>query len=98
MAEDFITSIFMEFTTWLVIAISAVIGTSVFAYFKSLKKCQMETSSNVDKLNKRSFRQSQAILQLASSIDKQSKRLHADDPTDLLDDVSRTLRDEAGNL
>jgi len=98
MPENFIQEIFTQFTVWLVLGISGTIGTSLFAYFRSLKKCQMETKAQVNKLSKRTFRQSQAQLTTAAAIDRLVKKLHEEEGINLLDEVNRQIRDEHGNL
>jgi len=55
-------AIFVEFAIWITLGIAGIIGAFVLAYIRSIKQCQMETAMEVDKLNKRSFRQSQAIV------------------------------------
>ncbi|MCV0398545.1 MAG: hypothetical protein K5785_00965 [Nitrosarchaeum sp.] len=95
--SDVITAVLVQFSVWIVLGIAGTIGASLFAYFRSVKKCQMETNKEVDKISKRTFRQSQSILLIASAIDNSMIRNHNEQST-LKNDVSTALRDENGNL
>lgn len=54
----------------------------------------MESSAEVDKFNKRSFRPSQAILAMASVLDKQT---YKNKKSTRLADVQHALQDERGD-
>lgn len=96
--SEIFDAIFVEFAVWTYLGIFGAIVTTVLAYFRSVKQCQIKTSEDVDKLSKRTFRQSKALLSMASAIDKQTNRLHEDEDSTLLEDIQRDLEDENGNL
>jgi hypothetical protein len=52
----------------------------------------------LDKVNKRSFRQSKAHLNLAAKLDEMTKDLHKDSEPTFYNQMERDLKDENGNL
>lgn len=65
---------------------------AVIAWIKSKTKC-------LDKIDRRSFRQSQALIVMAQEIDRQTNHAHPDVvPSDLAKTVEKLLKDEKGNL
>ena len=96
-AAELFDTLFVEFAVFTFLGIIGAIGSSILLYFRSVKQCQRETAVEVDKLSKRSFRQSQAILTIASAIDNSIIRNH-DEPSTLRTDVNTELRDENNNL
>jgi|APSaa5957512535_1039671.scaffolds.fasta_scaffold05906_10 hypothetical protein len=69
-----------------------ITAAAVIAWIKSKTKC-------LDKIDKRSFRQSQALIVMAQEIDKQTNHAHPDDtPSELAKTVEKLLKDEKGDL
>lgn len=54
--------------------------------------------SCLDKVDKRTFRISQALITMAEDIDKQTNRAHKDAQSTLAERLKRGLEDERGNL
>ncbi|GEM_PF-4286970 len=52
----------------------------------------------LDKIDKRSFRQSQALLVLSQEIDKQTNKAHPGTESELAERVETILKDEEGKL
>jgi len=72
-----------------VIAIAAFSGLGGF--FALLRRC-------LTKIEKRTLRQSEAMVSMAEDMDKTTNTLHPDANSTMSERVSRQLKDEFGNL
>lgn len=83
---------FIQIHLILLTILGPLIAGSVIAWVKTKTRC-------LDKIDKRSFRQSQALIVMAQEIDKQTNHAHPDDQkSDLASTVEKLLKDEKGNL
>lgn len=76
----------------------SVIGTLIVYYVKKRALCAEVQAQHLDKLDKRTFRQSQAMEQMAAQQDKVTNKYHPDAQSNLAETVGRILRDEKGDL
>ncbi len=77
-------------TAALILGIIMVIMTPVFVWLRGKFKC-------IDKVNKRTFRQSKALIILANRLDDIIEDQHGKDHH-LGDEVEEILKDDRGNL
>lgn len=90
---EYIDSFFEEFI--LVIAASA--GTTVFAYFRSIRNKQIENALELNKIHQRSWRIEKAILLLAKLTAKQTKQAHPEIDTSSLEEVVKEMIKDENN-
>lgn len=79
-------------------AVLSVIGALIVYYVKKRALCAEAQARHMDKLDKRTFRQSQAMEQMAAQQDKITNKYHPDADSNIADTVGRLLRDENGDL
>lgn len=63
----------------------------LIAWIHSKTKC-------LQKIDQRSFRQSQAMIILSKKLDNQNTKYHSDSTSDFTDQIETLLKDEEGNL
>lgn len=90
MIDEYIGNFFEEFL--LLIIITA--GTTVFAYFRSIRNKQIENAIALDKIHQRSWQIEKAILMLAKLTAKQTKQAHPEIDTSSLEEVVRELMND----
>ena len=69
----------------------SIIFPAIAAWFFRKFRC-------IDRLGKRSFRQSKALIELSRAIERQTNEAHPDVKSDVANMTERLLRDEEGNL
>ena len=87
MIDEYIGSFFEEFL--LIIAVAA--GSTIFAYFRSIRNKQIENALALNKIHQRSWQIEKAILMLAKLTAKQTKQAHPEIDTSSLEEVVREL-------
>ena len=83
--------IFYTVTAQVLVYIIVGIIAGIASFLTTMFRC-------VRKLDKRSFRQSTAIMTLASAMDRDTHRLHPTETPDIAKDVERQLKDTDGKL
>ena len=87
MIDEYLGSFFEEF----LLIISATAGTTVFAYFRSIRNKQIENALALNKIHLRSWQIEKAILMLAKLTANQTKQAHPEIDTSNLEDVVKEL-------
>jgi hypothetical protein len=82
---------FEQLAEQIILVIFGLIITAVLGFFAALRKC-------LTKIDKRTFRQSTAMMTMATESDKITNRLHPKEDSDIAKAVERQLRDSEGNL
>jgi len=85
--DEYIDSFFEEF----LLIIAATAGTTIFAYFRSIRNKQIENASALNRIHHRSWQIEKAILMLAKLTAKQTKQAHPEIDTSSLEEVVREL-------
>ena len=82
-----------EYHLALLYILGPIIAGAIFVFFKAKIKC-------VDKIEKRTFRQSKGMLNMAANLDTITNRLHPEekDNSNFYEQMERDLKDENGNL
>lgn len=85
--------VFEDLTEQIVLIIFGIGMTAGLGFFATLRRC-------LTKIEKRSFRQSQAMLIMARDADKVTNRLHPQETvkSELLEEIEQLLRGSDGNL
>lgn len=82
----------IEIHVYILTALAPIIAGGLYAFIKAKLRC-------LDKIDKRSFRQSQALILLGDKLDDFKKQNHKDGPTPTFRrDIEQILKDEKGNL
>ena len=87
MIDQYIGSFFEE----LLLFISITAATTIFAYFRSIRKKQIENALALNKINRRSWQIEKSILLLAKLTAKQTKQAHPEIDTSSLEEVVKEL-------
>jgi len=87
MLDAYLDSFFEEF----IIAIVVIAGTTIFAYFRSIKNEQIENANTLERLTLRTWRVEKALLVLANLTALQTKQIHPDINTSGLEDTVKEL-------
>lgn len=87
MIDQYINSFFEE----LLLAIAITAGSTVFAYFRSIRNKQIENALALNKIHRRSWQIEKAILMLAKMTAKQTKQAHPEIDTSSLEEVVKEL-------
>lgn len=87
MIDEYIGSFFEEF----LLIIAATTGTTIFAYFRSIRNKQIENALALDKIHQRSWRIEKSILMLAKLTANQTKQAHPEIDTSSLEEVVKEL-------
>jgi len=85
--DEYIGSFFEEF----ILIIAATAGTTIFAYFRSIRNKQIENALALNKIHQRSWRIEKSILMLAKLTANQTKQAHPEIDTSSLEEVVREL-------
>jgi len=89
--DTYLDSFFGEF----IIAIALIAGTTVFAYFRSIKNKQVENANTLQSLTMRTWRIEKALVVLAKLTALQTKQIHPDiDTSSLEDTVKEMMKDK----
>lgn len=83
MLDEYIGSFFEEF----LLIVAATAGTTIFAYFRSIRNKQIENALALHKIHQRSWQIETAILILAKLTAKQTKQVHPEIDTSSLEEV-----------
>ena len=87
MIDQYIDSFFEE----IILAIAITAGSTVFAYFRSIRNKQIENAVALNKIHRRSWQIEKAILMLAKLTAKQTKQAHPEIDTSSLEEVVKEL-------
>ena len=87
MLDLYLESFFEEF----IVAIAAIAGTTIFAYFRSIKNKQIENAKTLDRLTLRTWRVEKALTVLANLTALQTRQIHPDINTSGLEDTVKEL-------
>lgn len=79
-------------------SIVSVCSAMVVWFLKKRQSCIEEQAKKIDKIDKRTFRQSQAMEEMAAKQDAITNKYHPDADSNLGESVARLLRDENGAL
>ena len=90
MIDQYIDAIFEE----LIITISAVAGTTVFAYFRSIRNKQVDNALELSKLSQRAWRIEKTMLLLAKLTASQTKQAHPEIDTSSLENIVKDMMQE----
>ncbi|MDH3502357.1 MAG: hypothetical protein OEL69_07620 [Nitrosopumilus sp.] len=66
-------------------------GTTVFAYFRSIRNKQIENALALNKIHQRAWQIEKAVLMLSKLTAKQTKQVHPEIDTSSLEEVVREL-------
>ena len=87
MIDQYIDSFFEE----IILAIAITAGSTVFAYFRSIRNKQIENAVALNKIHRRSWQIEKDILMLAKLTAKQTKQAHPEIDTSSLEEVVKEL-------
>ena len=94
MIDEYIGSFFEEIL--LIIAVTA--GSTVFAYFRSIRNKQIENTLALNKIQMKSWQIEKAILMLAKLTANQTKQAHPEIDTSSLEGVVKELMRDKDDL
>lgn len=87
MIGEYIDGFFEE----ILLLIAGTAGTTVYAYFRSIRNKQIENAVSLHKIHQRSWKIEKAILMLAKLTAKQTKQAHPEIDTSSLEEVVKEL-------
>ena len=90
MIDQYIDAFFEEF----ILAIAATAGTTVFAYFRSIRNKQIHNTSELSKLSQRAWRIEKTMLLLAKLTASQTKQAHPEIDTSSLENIVKDMMQE----
>ena len=90
MIDQYIDAIFEE----IIITIAAIAGTTVFAYFRSIRNKQVDNALELSKLSQRAWRIEKTMLLLAKLTASQTKQAHPEIDTSSLETIVKDMMQE----
>ena len=90
MIDQYIGSFFEE----IILIIAAATGSTIFAYFRSIRNQQIENALALKKIHQRSWQIEKTILMLAKLTANQTKQAHPELDTSSLEEVVKELMKE----
>lgn len=90
MIDQYIDTFFEEF----IITIAAIAGTTVFAYFRSIRNKQIYNTLELSKLSQRAWRIEKTMLLLAKLTASQTKQAHPEIDTSSLENIVKEMMKE----
>ena len=90
MIDQYVDAFFEEF----IITIAAIAGTTVFAYFRSIRNKQIYNTLELSKLSQRAWRIEKTMLLLAKLTASQTKQAHPEIDTSSLENIVKEMMKE----
>lgn len=90
MIDQYIDAFFEEF----ILAIAITAGTTVFAYFRSIRNKQVDNTFELSKLSQRAWRIEKTMLLLAKLTASQTKQAHPEIDTSSLENIVKDMMQE----
>ena len=90
MIDQYIDAFFEEF----ILAIAITAGTTVFAYFRSIKNKQVDNALELFKLSQRAWSIEKTMLLLAKLTARQANQIHPEVDTSSLDNIVQDMMKE----
>jgi hypothetical protein len=92
--DEYIGNFFEE----IILIIAATAGSTIFAYFRSIRNKQIENALALNKIHLRSWQIEKAILMLAKLTANQTKQAHPEIDTSSLEEVVKELMKDKSEL
>ena len=90
MIDQHIDAFFEEF----ILAIAVTAGTTVFAYFRSIRNKQVDNALELSKLSQRAWRIEKTMLLLAKLTASQTKQAHPEIDASSLENIVKDMMQE----